>query len=377
MLEHVSTGTDWSAVLNIMLLTNPVGDWFMAGGVMLATMILLNVAQRWLARVIVVPPKGVPATPLRRLIARIIARTHMIFLCGMGIFAGSKILIMPDVVTHIFASIAFIVTALQAAIWLTQVISVAIAHYTETMMETDKDSVTTVNILSLLARAVVWIVCILVVLSNLGVNITAFVASLGIGGVAIALASQKLLGDFFSGLTIVLDKPFGIGDFIVIDNGAQSGTVQQIGVKSTRIRCRTGEDLIISNSKLLDGAIMNHHGIEKRRSTMILQIQHGMAPDVMDTIPEKLAGIIKGIENLDLVRATCTNLTMDGVEFTIAFNVTSGDYEVYAALNQQVLLAIYRLFHTEGIHLARPLRIMEMRTGAATPATQGAGTATS
>lgn len=359
MFEHLS-GTDWGAVLNFMLLTNPVGDWFMAVGVMLATMIGLNLAQRWLARIVVIPPKGAPATPMRRLIARIIARTHMIFLCGIGLFSGAKILTMPDAVSVIFASIAIIVTILQVAIWASQVISVSIAYYTETRMETDKDSVTTVNILSLFARAVVWVVAILMVLSNLGVNITAFVASLGIGGVAIALASQKLLGDFFSGLTIVLDKPFGIGDYVVV--GEHSGTVQHVGVKSTRIRCLTGEDLVISNGKLLDNTIRNYHDIESRRSSLSIMVQHGTHPDVVESIPAALEAIINGNDTLTLVRAKCTGITLDGVAYTLIFTVNSGEYDVYAEHNQQVLMAIYRLFYTDGISLARPLRVMEMST---------------
>jgi small-conductance mechanosensitive channel len=356
MLGTLSS-TDWGTALTQLLFNNPAGDWLLALGVMLATMLGLNLLQRWLAKLITIPPKGQAASPLRKLISRVIARTSMIFLCGMGVVAGANMLALPEVVSHALGFVAFVVIAIQVAIWTTQIIGVAISHYTETRLHVDKDSVTTLNLLSMLARGAVWVVTLLLILSNLGVNITAFVASLGIGGVALALASQKLLGDFVSGLTIMVDRPFGIGDYIVVGNHA--GTVQYIGVKSTRIRSRTGEDLIISNGKLLDEIIMNHHGVENRRSTIVVALQHGTAPSVMEAFPDKLERIIRDNPHLELSRARCTAITQDGVEFTIIFKVRGGDFDVYATQNQTVLLAIYRLCHEERIRLARPLRVVE------------------
>ena len=153
--------------------------------------------------------------------------------------------------------------------WAIAISSLVFEKYKSTReAENDMHSVTAISGLTKLARFVIWTIFLLLALDNLGVNITALVAGLGIGGLAIALAAQSILGDLFASLTIMIDKPIAIGDYIVIDN--YMGTVKNIGIKSTKIESLSGEEIIISNSDLLNSRLRNYHQSRMQRKRQLL-----------------------------------------------------------------------------------------------------------
>lgn len=156
-----------------------------------------------------------------------------------------------------------LILILQGGLWASAGISFALRQTIEKRMERDLSSTTTITFLGFVARLLLWIIVLLLILDNMGVNITGLVAGLGIGGIAVALAVQNILGDLFASLSIVLDKPFVIGDFVVVDS--LSGTIEHIGLKTTRIRSLGGEQLVFSNNDLLKSRIRNYKRMSERR----------------------------------------------------------------------------------------------------------------
>jgi small-conductance mechanosensitive channel len=186
----------------------------------------------------------------------------------------------------------------------------------------------------------------------MGIDITALVAGLGVGGIAVALAAQNILGDLFASWSIVLDKPFLVGDFIIIDG--YSGTVEHIGLKTTRLRSLTGEQLIFSNSDLLKCRIRNYKRMQERRIVFSFGVLYETPLEKLKEIPGIVKDIITSIENTRFDRAHFASYGNYSLNFEVVYYVLSSDYTVYMDIQQKINLALFEEFQKKDIVFAYP-----------------------
>lgn len=200
---------------------------------------------------------------------------------------------------------------------------------------------------------IVFIVLVLLVaLNNLGVDITALLAGLGVGGIAVALAAQNVLGDLLASLSIVFDKPFVVGDFIVAGN--EKGTVEYIGIKTTRLRALSGEQLVLSNKDLLESRIQNYKRMQMRRVVLKFGVVYSTPSEILAKIPIWVKEIVELQEVLQFDRCHFFSYGSFSLDFELVFFVRSADYNIYMDLQQIVLLKIYNKFSIEKIDFAFP-----------------------
>ncbi len=200
----------------------------------------------------------------------------------------------------------------------------------------------------------VWIVGILFVLDNLGFRISAVVAGLGIGGVAVALAAQTILGDLFNYFVIFFDRPFKAGDFLLIDS--KLGVVEKIGIKTTRIKSLSGEELVFSNSDLTSSRIHNFRLMEKRRVEFGFGVVYGTPPDIMERIPRDIRKIIEGIPGTEFDRAHFARFGESSLDFIVVYYVLGANYNTYMDVQQSINIEIMRTLAGLKVEFAFPTR---------------------
>ena len=196
------------------------------------------------------------------------------------------------------------------------------------------------------------------ILSNLGVNVNTFIAGLGIGGVAVAFAAQSIIADLFNYFVIVFDKPFLKGDYIQIDQDL--GTVEYIGVKSTRIRRNSGEQLLISNTNLLASRIQNYRVLEKRRKYMMVGVEYSTPLEKLKMIPDVVKKIIESTENTEFYSARFIEFADSSLNFEVIYHVTIPDYAEYVRIVEDVNYKLVDEFNKLGINFAFPSRTIYM-----------------
>jgi small-conductance mechanosensitive channel len=206
---------------------------------------------------------------------------------------------------------------------------------------------------------VLWAVVALLALDNMGFDITALVAGLGVAGIAVGLAVQNILGDLFASLSIVLDKPFVIGDFIVVDN--LPGTVERIGIKTTRVRSLSGEQLVFSNADLLKSRIRNYRRMTERRVVFSVGVTYETGEEKLGTIPGILRGIVEAQGNVRFDRAHFQSFGDSALVFEVVYYILTPDYSRYMDIQQEINFAIHRRFTAEGISFAYPTRTLWLR----------------
>ena len=210
-----------------------------------------------------------------------------------------------------------------------------------------------------------WIVIVLMMLDNLGVNITALVASLGIGGIAVALAVQNVLGDLFASLSIVLDKPFVVGDFIIVDKFL--GTVEHVGLKTTRLRSLGGEQIVFSNGDLLKSRLQNMTRMARRRVVLAVSVAHATPTDKLRAIPPLLAELVSAQSPVTLERAHFTGPSGTAMNFEVIYWVETADYIRFMDVQQEIALQMIDRFRAMDIALAVPLQITRVHGDDAAP----------
>ncbi len=220
----------------------------------------------------------------------------------------------------------------------------------------DGGAATTLAAIGIGARMLLWTALILLGLQNAGINVTALITGLGIGGVAIALAVQNILGDIFASVAIVLDRPFVLGDFIII--GDLAGTVEHIGLKTTRIRSLFGEQLIVSNAELLRMTIKNYKRMQERRIVFGVGVTYQTPHAVAAAIPKMVREAVEAQDGVRFDRAHFKEYGDSALQYEIVYYVLSSDYNKYMDIQQAINLAIYERFGSEGIDFAYPTRTL-------------------
>ena len=274
------------------------------------------------------------------------------FLFVVALFLGSRYLSMSDTVSVWITRATMIATLVQFGLWLTAGVIKAIQTRRKRQLEDSPDSVAAMDILSFIARVTIWSFVLLAVLDNLGVNITAMVAGLGVGGIAVALAAQNILGDLFASLSIVLDKPFVVGDFLII--GEFLGSVEKVGIKTTRMRSLSGEQLVFSNNDLLSSRIRNYGRLYERRVVFSIGVTYQTSAEQLRAIPDILKAAVEKRDKVRFDRAHFQKYGDFALIFEIVYFVLSSDYADYMDIQQAVNLEIFEVFEEKGIEFAYP-----------------------
>jgi small-conductance mechanosensitive channel len=287
------------------------------------------------------------------LLADLIDRTKYFFLILVSIYLGSHFLAFPATLKIVIDKLMTIALLAQGAFWGGTIVDHLLQrHIKRKREEEDKASLITFTSLAFLLRLALWSIVTILALDNLGIQVTALVAGLGVGGVAVALAVQNILGDLFASMSIVLDKPFEIGDFIIIDSFM--GTVEHIGLKTTRLRSLSGEQIVFANSDLLKSRIKNYKRMEERRVVFLLGVVYQTPAEKLAAIPGLIMEIIKaqGLARFD--RSHFKEFGDFALIFENVYYLKTPDYNAYMDTQQAINLAIYRRFQEEGIEFAYP-----------------------
>lgn len=286
-------------------------------------------------------------------IAEDVARaTRSWFLFMLALFFGSRFLSTPDNVGVWIGRATIIATFLQSGLWLSAGFVKAIQSKRQQQLEESPDSVAAMDILSFIARVTIWSFVLLAILDNLGVNITTMIAGLGVGGIAVALAAQNILGDLFASLSIVLDKPFVVGDFLVI--GDFLGSVEKVGIKTTRLRSLSGEQLVFSNNDLLSSRIRNYGRMFERRVLFSIGVTYQTPLDKLKAIPDMLRNAVESQDKVRFDRAHFQKYGDFALIFEVVYYVLSADYSEYMDIQQAANFRIHEDFEANGIEFAYP-----------------------
>ncbi len=211
------------------------------------------------------------------------------------------------------------------------------------------------NILQLLALVVklaLYVALVLSCLDTMGINVTTLVAGLGIGGIAIALAVQNILSDFLSSMSIILDRPFEVGDTIELDTFI--GTIEKVGIKTTRARSITGEEIVFPNSLLLQGRIRNYRRMQERRVSFIIGVTYDTSLDKVRAIPSWVKAAVEAQPRARFERAHFASFAASSLDFEIIYWVKDREFLTYRDVHQEILLAIGECFRLEGVDFAFP-----------------------
>lgn len=335
------------------ILGNEIRRWLIALAVTVGVLIVLRLVEQVLiVRIQRLAKKT--QTMADDIVVGSLRKTKLLYLLIVSLFAGSFSLKLDPEVRSIVLQTAIIATLIQGGIWISTGLQIWLEHYRKT--EEDGANRTTMNALSFIGRLGLWVIVFLLVIDNLGIDVTALVAGMGIGGIAVALAVQNILGDLFASLSIVLDKPFVNGDFIVV--GDLAGSVEHVGIKTTRVRSLSGEQLVFSNSDLLQSRVRNFGRMEQRRVVFSLGVTYQTPADKLERIPSLIQAAVEAQDSVRFDRSHFASYGDFALSFETVYYVESSDYTQHMDVLQAINLRIYRTFEDEGIEFAYPTQTL-------------------
>ncbi len=330
---------------------NALSRWLLAVLILAAVLFFSWLLVRVLSRKLMKAARKTE-TKADDLIAHLLKKTKFFFLFVLSVFVASLVLSLPAPIPLLLRKVLGLAFLLQGAVWGTTLIAFWIEHYVREKRGDDAEAKTTFSALGFLLRLVLWSLIVLIGLDNLGVNVTALITGLGIGGVAVALALQSILGDVFGSLSIALDKPFVIGDYIAVDDF--QGTVERVGLKTTRIRSLSGEQIVFSNADLLKSRIRNYGRMEERRIAFLLRVSRRTPSPKLAAIPGLVKRIIEGRREARFDRAHFKEVGDSSFDFEVVYWVRSPSYALYMDVQHAINLEIVRIFAKKGIGFAFP-----------------------
>lgn len=293
-------------------------------------------------------------TPVDDLLLDLLTRVRPVVLILLGIYAGSFLLQLPESRVRLLRSLAVVSLLLQAAYWGNRLITHWLSEFVRRRGEVDAAARTTISTLSFVARILLWATLLLLALDNFGIKVTGLITGLGIGGIAVALAAQELLKDLFASLAIALDKPFLIGDFVQV--GDLRGTVEQIGIKTTRVRSLSGEQLVFPNSDIVSTRLRNFGRMEERRIEVNLGITYQTPPEMVDRAVAIVREAIEAQPGVRLDRVHFQAFGDSALLLQAVYFIETADYAEYMDKQQAIHYDILRRFHAEEIQFAYPTR---------------------
>jgi len=339
------------------IMGNTMQAWIIFLAVAILGTFVLVVAAKWIARSFHALDRRIPGD-YAKFFAHTLERTKKFLMLMISVYAGSRFLTLTPSAANIFSYLAIVAGGIQLGIWASYLVGqLLVRAMNRARGETDISSAT--NIVSVLIKLLVWSFVSLLILDNLGFDITALIAGLGVGGIAIAMASQHVLSDLFASLSILLDKPFRVGEFIIV--GDMLGTVENIGLKTTRIRSLGGEELVFSNGDLLSSRLRNYKTMQERRVVFTIGVEYNTPFQKLKKISEIIRTAIESVEATRFDRCHFASYGDFSLNFETVYYVLSGDYNQYMDIQQAINLQIYERFEQEGIVFAFPTRTVHLK----------------
>ena len=331
------------------LLENTLEHWLIAAVVFTGSFLVFKSIQIFLLRRLNKRHEA-DSNQLRKLILTMGKSTKSIFLLLVSAYFASDFLELHPRAEHLMVVVTKLSIFLQLGFWGSASISALIGHQTKETMKRDAGRATTLSAVGFLLEISVWILVGLLALNNFGINVSALIAGLGIGGIAIALAVQNLLGDLLASFSIVLDKPFVMGDTISV--GDENGTVEHIGLKTTRLRSTNGEQLIFSNSELLKSRIHNFQRMQERLVRFRLHLSYANSAEQLAALQAEIESIIGGIRNARFERCHLIDLNKESASYEIVYSTLSPRYIDYLDIQHRLNLEILSALHKRGLKIA-------------------------
>ncbi|MEF8847114.1 MAG: mechanosensitive ion channel family protein [Candidatus Paceibacterota bacterium] len=290
-------------------------------------------------------------------IVKAVQNIGLLFYVLIALQLGLRFLQIPE----LLSSVLYYITLIVVVFNITKALNVLITYGIKSLARTNgkDENASIIKILIKFSKGVLWIIALLLVLSNLGYNISSLLAGVGISGIAIAFALRSILEDLFSAFSIYFDKPFEPGDFIEVGNNR--GTVQSIGLKSTRLKTLfEGEELVISNKELTKARIRNYKKMERRRRTFEFGVVYRTSTKTLEKIQSLVKDIIKSIDGIEFERVYFTEFEDSSLKFEVVYYVDSPDYEDALAAQQEINLKLHKKFNEEDISMAFPTQTIHL-----------------
>jgi small-conductance mechanosensitive channel len=345
------------SLLDSEILNNTLRAWIVALALGAASVVVLRVLTGTLVRRVAAVAERT-ATYWDDVLANVLRSTKGWFLAVVALLILVTVLELPadwEVAIRRVAAVALVV---QGGFWAAAGLTGWLAGYRRTEIADDPAAATTVGAIGFVGKLVLWSVVLLLALDNLGMDVTALVAGLGVGGVAVALAAQNILGDLFASMSIVLDKPFVLGDFIIVDE--YQGSVEHVGLKTTRVRSLTGEQLVFSNADLLRSRLRNFGRMKERRITFAVGVIYQTPRDKLALVPTILREAVEAQNQTRFDRAHFKSFGASSLDFEVVYYVKVPDYNTYMDLQQAINLRVVERFAAEGIEFAYPTRTVHL-----------------
>lgn len=343
--------------LDFEFLNNSLEAWAIAIGIALAINIVIGIVK-WIAIHRFAEIARRTHTSLDDAVIEVIKSLRQWLILLMTFYIGSRYLDLSAGTNATLRKIAIIAAFFQAGLWLGAVLNFWIHRARDKAMRENAAAATGLSAIGFIARVTLWIIVALLMLDNLGIDVTALVAGLGVGGIAIALAVQNILGDLLASLSIVLDKPFVIGDFIVVDDLA--GTVEHVGLKTTRLRSLSGEQLVFSNGDLLKSRLHNYKRMQERRVLFGFGVVYQTTADQLQQIVQMVRDIIAEQPATRFDRAHFKGFGESSLDFEVVYWMLDPDYNKYMDTQQTINLVLLRRFAEQGLSFAYPTRTLQI-----------------
>jgi small-conductance mechanosensitive channel len=342
---------NFNELLSLPIFTNSPMSWLMAIGVAAAAFALLLLVRRTVRRYHRKFEEAGRAS-LVRIPLQVASRTAVPFFLVFALVVGAQVLTLGPTSARVLASAITIALFWQAGIWAVATASAWLEHKRRRSLIADRAALGSISIIGVIINAVIWALVAILTLDNLGIDITALVAGLGIGGIAVALAVQNIFGDLFASLSITLDQPFVVGDFLIV--GDVLGTVESIGIKSTRLRSLSGEQIVMPNSDLLSSRVRNYGRMLERRVVFSTAVTYETSIDLLERIPRLIREIVEGQTDTRFDRSHFAAHGAASLDFETVYYVRSPDYNRYMDIQQTINLRLHGEFAKLGIEFAYP-----------------------
>lgn len=341
----------WEQILQ----DNAPDAWLLATAIAVAVLVAVWVARGVAVRVIARLSQRTALKLDDALLASARA-TKLWLLLPLALYAGVSALHVPARLDQLLHNVAMVALVVQFAVWVSRWLLQWLELRAEAARAVDPAATTTVNLLGFVGRVLVWAMALLIALDQLGFNVTALVAGLGIGGIAVALAMQNILGDLFASMAIVLDKPFQVGDFIIV--GDLAGSVERVGLKTTRVKSLSGEQLVFANAQLLSSQIRNYKKMQERRIAFGIGVTYETPAEKLRALAGWLKAAVEAQPGVRFDRAHFKEYADFSLNFEVVYYVLSPDYNKYMDAQQAINLAIFDKLAAEGVQFAYPTRTL-------------------
>lgn len=340
-----------STLSQLPLFSNSLLDWSFSLGIATVGLLALLTARR-LVRAYHKRTLATAETELLEIPLQVLSRTTLLLLLVVSLYLGAQWLTTGPATQRVLSSAITIALFWQAGIWLMAAVSIWLERKRRRSLAADRAAIGSLGIIGFVLNVAIWAMVLLLTLDNLGIDITALIAGLGIGGIAVALAVQNILGDLFASLSITLDRPFVVGDFLIL--GDFMGSVEYIGIKSTRLRSLSGEQIIISNSDLLSSRVRNYGRMNERRVVFGTSVTYETPIEQLERIPALIREIVESQPDTRFDRSHFAKHAAASIDYETVYYVLSADYNKYMDIQQTINLQLHRELQQRGVEFAYP-----------------------